>query len=47
MRRPLLMDKIYILHEMESGKIARAFGTMRYLEQHPEHEKSMLNWQGC
>jgi hypothetical protein len=35
----LHMDKIYILHEIESGNIPRAFGTIQYLEQYPEGEK--------
>jgi hypothetical protein len=40
----LNMDNIYILHEIESGNTARAFGTIKYLEQYPEGEKLMLSW---
>jgi hypothetical protein len=37
------MDKIYILHEIESGNTPRAFGTIKYLEKYPEGEKFRLN----
>jgi hypothetical protein len=40
----LHMDKIYILHEIESGNTPRAYGTINYLEQYPEGEKFRLNW---
>jgi hypothetical protein len=39
----LHMDKICILHEIESGNTARAFGTIKYLEKYPEGEKFMLS----
>lgn len=43
----LPMDKIYILLEIESGKSARAIGTIKYLKQQPVGEKLGLNWWRC
>jgi hypothetical protein len=38
------MDRIYILHEIESANnTPRAFGTIKYLEKYPEGEKFRLN----
>jgi hypothetical protein len=34
----LHMDKIYILHEIKSGKTARGCGSIDDLEQYPEGE---------